>query len=286
MLNKKIKIGFFGTPQYAVQALKKLKESDYEISLVVTVPDRPKGRKMILTPPPVKVWAEENNIAVFQPEKLKSPDFADSIRKFEVDVFIVLAYGKIIPDEILNIPKHKCLNIHPSLLPKYRGSCPIESAILNDDKNTGVTIIRIDSEMDHGPIIWQKESTTTIWPPTTEELGEELIGTGLQALTQILPDWIDGKIPEIEQDHSKATYTKKIEKEDGLIDLKANPYQNYLKIQAYHGWPSAYFFINKKYGIDGEKVRVKITEAIFKDNELCILKVIPEGKSEINYSDL
>ena len=210
MLNKKIKIGFFGTPQYAVQALKKLKESDYEISFVVTVPDRPKGRKMILTPPPVKVWAEENNIAVFQPEKLKSPDFADSIRKFEVDVFIVLAYGKIIPDEILNIPKHKCLNIHPSLLPKYRGSCPIESAILNDDKNTGVTIIRIDSEMDHGPVIWQKESTTTIWPPTTEELGEELIGTGLQALTLILPDWIDGKIPEIEQDHSKATYTKKI----------------------------------------------------------------------------
>lgn len=282
MDNSKIKIGFFGTPELSVITLNELKNAGYTISFVLTVPDRPQGRKMILTPSPVKVWAIENNIKVLQPEKLKSEEIANELKSLKADVYVVMAYGKIIPDEILNIPKYKSLNIHPSLLPKYRGSCPIESAILNDDRETGVTIIRMDKEMDHGPIVAIKEVSLDIWPINSDELGKVLVTIGSKILVNILPKWINGEIEEIEQNHELATFTKKIAKEDGLIDLNDDEYKNFLKINAYHGWPSAYFFMDK----DGKKIRVKITKASFVDNKLIIEKVIPEGKGEIDYKNL
>lgn len=278
---QKIKVGFFGTPDYAVMTLDALYQAGFDIAFVVTMPDRPQGRKMLLTPPPVKVWAEQHKVPVLQPEKLRDPVFIESLKNFECDVFIVIAYGKIIPDEILNIPKAKSLNIHGSLLPKLRGSCPIETAILNDEKKTGATIIRMDSEMDHGPIIAMKDVIVEPWPPRAGVLGNEIVKTGSELLVSILPDWIAGKLPEIEQDHSQATYTKMIQKEDGLMNLSDDPYKNYLKIQAYHGWPSAFFFVEK----DGKKIRVKITQATFKDGQLIIEKVIPEGKSEMDYEN-
>lgn len=277
-MNNKIKIGFFGTPEYAVMTLEALKKAGFDISFVVTMPDRPRGRNMVITPPETKVWAEKNNIPVYQPEKLSDAGFVDNIKKYDCDVYVVIAYGKIIPDSILNIPKYKSLNIHASLLPKLRGSCPIETAILNDEKNSGVTIIRMDSEMDHGPIVAQEEVVVTPWPPKAEVLGKEIVKKGSELLISILPKWISGEIKEKAQDHSQATYTKKIEKEDGLIDLKGDPYKNFLKIQAYDGWPSAFFFINNK--------RIKIIKASFKDGQLTIEKVIPEGKKEVNFLDL
>ena len=286
MPNNKIKIGFFGTPEYAVMTLEKLHQAGFEIAFVVTMPDRPQGRKMIITPPPAKVWALAHDIKVYQPEKLRDPEFAENLKKHECDVFVVIAYGKIIPDAILNIPKAKSINIHASLLPKLRGSCPIETAILNDEKITGVTIMRMDSEMDHGPIIVQKEVIVEPWPPTADVLGREIVNVGGDMLVSILPDWIKGVYPEIEQDHSLATYTKMIKKEDGLIDLGDDPYKNYLKIQAYHGWPSAFFFVEKNENGIAKKMRIKITKASFTDSKLIIEKVIPEGKSEMNYSDL
>ncbi len=282
MDNNKIKIGFFGTPELSLITLNELKSAGYTISFVVTVPDRPQGRKMIMTASPVKQWAIQNGIEVLQPDKLKSEDFVNKLRAFNADVYVVMAYGKIIPDEILNIPKYKSLNIHPSLLPKYRGSCPIETAILNDDKNTGVTIIKMDKEMDHGPILAIKEVALDEWPINADILGKTLVMAGSKILVNILPKWIAGEIEEIEQEHDKATYTKKITKEDGLINLNDNPYNNYLKINAYHGWPSAYFFIDK----DGKKIRVKITKASFENGNLIIEKVIPEGKGEIDYKNL
>lgn len=280
--NSKIKIGFFGTPELSVITLNELKNAGYTVSFVLTVPDRPQGRKMIMTPSPVKVWAIENNIKVLQPEKLRSEEIVNELKSLESDVYVVMAYGKIIPDEILNIPEYKSLNIHPSLLPKYRGSCPIESAILNDDRETGVTIIRMDKEMDHGPIVAIKEISLDIWPINSDELGRVLVTVGSKILVNILPKWIKGEIEEIEQDHTKATFTKKIIKEDGLIDLNDNRYKNFLKINAYHGWPSTYFFIEK----NDKKIRIKITKAKFQDNTLIIERVIPEGKNEIDYKDL
>ncbi len=281
-MKNKIKIGFFGTSEYSVMTLEKLNTAGYDIVFIVTMPDRPSGRKMLLTPPPAKIWANANKIPVYQPEKLKDEELFKTLKNHNADVFVVIAYGKIIPNEILNIPKTKSLNIHASLLPKLRGSCPIETAILNDEKTTGITIMRMDNEMDHGPILVQKEVTFEPWPPTADTLGKELVNVGADLLISILPDWIDGKLKEIEQDHTQATYTKMIEKNDGLIDLKNDDYKNYLKIQAYEGWPSAFFFIEK----NGIKTRIKITKASFKDNKLIIEKIIPEGKSEINYYEL
>ena len=281
MNNKDIKIGFFGTPEYSVITLEEIKRAGFTISIIVTMPDKPKGRKMILTSSPVKLWAIENNIPVLQPESLKTQEFENQLKSFNCDVFVVIAYGKIIPENILNIPKKKSLNIHGSLLPKYRGSCPIESAILNDDKETGVTIIRMDSEMDHGPIIANSKVIIESWPPIAKDLGNAIVKMGSELLISILPDWINGNIREIEQNHSEASYTKKIDKNDGLIDLNDNPYKNFLKIQAYDGWPSAFFFKE----INGIQTRIKITKASFKDGKLIIEKIIPEGKSEIIYQD-
>lgn len=281
-MNNKIKIGFFGTPEYAVMTLEKLYNANFEIAFIVTMPDKPKGRKMIITPPPAKVWGQSKNIPIYQPNKLKDANLVEELKKYNCDVFIVIAYGKIIPDEILNIPKYKSLNIHASLLPKLRGSCPIEGAILNDEKDTGVTIIRMDNEMDHGPIIAQEKVNIENWPPIANDLGKAIVNLGSDLLIKILPDWINNKIKEIEQDHSKATFTKKIEKEDGLISLNDDPYNNFLKIQAYNGWPSAYFFEEK----DGKKTRIKIVKASFVNGKLIIERVIPEGRNEMDYKGL
>jgi len=277
--NTNFKIGFFGTPEYAVITLLKLKEAGFTISFVVTQPDRPQGRNLLLTPPPAKVWAIENDIPFYQPEKLRDEEFKSKLKKHDCDVFVVIAYGKIIPDDILNIPKAHSLNIHGSLLPKHRGSCPIETAILEDDRVTGVTIIKMDKEMDHGPIVAKKEVIVEPWPPLAEVLGKEIVKAGSDLLISILPDWINGKIKEKEQDDLQATYTKMIKKEDGLIDLEDNPYKNFLKIQAYHGWPSAFFFKEET----GKRTRVKITKASYENNTLVIEKVIPEGKKEMDY---
>lgn len=277
-----MKIGFFGTPEYAVTTLEALHNAGFTISFVVTMPDRPQGRNLVLTPPPAKVWAEQHSVPVFQPEKLKDPEFVEKLASFDCDVFVVIAYGKILPENILRLPKRESLNIHASLLPLLRGSCPIETAILQDMKTTGVTIIHMDTEMDHGSIVASQEVSVTPWPPRASVLGNAIVEAGASLLVRILPQWIKGEISAKPQDHSRATFTKKIQKEDGFINLNDNPYTNYLKIQAYEGWPSAFFFMNK----DGRDMRVKITEAEYADGKLIIKKVIPEGKKEMLYSDL
>ena len=246
---------------------------------IITSPDKPQGRGLILTAPPVKIWAEENKIECLQPENLKTSPVSGAW-----DLFIVAAYGKIIPENILNIPKYKTLNVHPSLLPKLRGPSPIESTILNDDKDTGVSIMRLDKEMDHGPIVAQEKinlETLNVWPVIAPALEDKLARQGGALLAKIIPDWASGKIKEIEQDHSKATYCQKISKADGLVNLGETPYQNYLKICAYSGWPGSYFFVENA----SKKIRVSIKEAQYKNNTLEILRVIPEGKKEMSYSD-
>jgi methionyl-tRNA formyltransferase len=274
-----LKIAFFGSPLFAVQSLEKLKELGIVPDLVIAQPDKPAGRKLLLTPPETKVWAEENNVAVFQPKTLRSEETVQAIKdEGPWDLFIVAAYGKIITQEILNIPKHGSLNIHPSLLPKLRGASPLQSAILNEDE-TGVTITLVDAEMDHGPILAQ-EMTTIEWPPKESELQKITAEQGARMLAEVIPKWVKGEITPRDQEHDKATFTKKITKEDGLLDLNGDPEKNYRKIQAFDIWPRTYFLAEK----NGTKIRVIITDAELKDGKLTIKKVIPEGKKEMDYS--
>lgn len=276
---------FFGTPEPAVQILEKLREAEVLPKLIVTNPDKPQGRKMILTPPPVKVWALKNNIPILQPARLDSK-FILQLLTLNYQLFLVVAYGGIIPKEILEIPKFGSLNVHYSLLPKYRGATPVESQILNDDKNVGVSIMLLDEKMDHGPIVAQKNLQLTTynlqlnWPPTATDLRKKCNEIAGKLLLETVPLWIEGKIKPKEQEHAKATYTKKITAKDREINLAENGYKNFLKIQAFEAWGS-YFFAD----YNGKKIRVTIKKVEFRDNNLILLKVIPEGKKEMSYDD-
>ena len=271
----KYKIAFFGTPDFSVIILDELKRHGILPTLVITAPDKPKGRHLVLTPPPVKVWADENNIPTLQPEKLDA-EFRYKIQDTRYDLFIVAAYGKILKKEVLDMPAHGTLNVHPSLLPKYRGSSPIESAILAGDAETGVSIMLLDEQMDHGPVLTQEKVPLDEATGATA-LERELAILGGSLLARSIPSWIAGTLKATAQDDTRATVTKKIKKEDGLIDLSADPTTNYRKIRAYQGWPRTYFIKDNK--------RVVIAEAEIEDNTLHIRRVIPEGKKEMGYED-
>ncbi|MEK7572667.1 MAG: methionyl-tRNA formyltransferase [Patescibacteria group bacterium] len=298
-MDKKINFIFWGTPDVASKTLEILKENGYMPSLIITSPDKPQGRKMILTPPPVKVWATENNIPYLQPEKLDkiglgnvftTSSQADEPRKAifqqenmresknipQADLNIVVAYGKIIPEDIINLPKFGSINIHYSLLPKYRGASPVESAILNGDTETGITIQKMEYKMDSGAIIAQKKAEIKN-DEKAPDLRSRLIKVGGELLVKILPDFINGKIKAIPQNENEATYCKKIKKEDGLIDLNDAGVKNHNKFRAYAIWPRTYFLEKGK--------RIIITDAILKNNLFIIKKVIPEGKKEVDFKE-
>lgn len=277
-------LAFFGTSESAVTVLEELKKAKLMPNLVITAPDKPKGRHLVPTPPQVKIWAKKNRVNFVQPDMLDDA-LLELLRENNFDLFVVVSYGKILTKEFLDIPKHGTLNVHPSLLPKLRGPSPIVSAILNDEKKTGVTIILLDEGVDSGPIIAQAsiepDPSAGGWPLRASELGKILWAEGAKLLVETIPKWISGKIKPEAQDEKKATYTKKIKKEDGLIELDNDPYQNLLKIRAFNEWPNAYFFADRH----RKKIRVKITDADLEDGKLKIKKVIPEGKKEMNYED-
>ena len=284
---------FFGSATASIYVLDELKKAGMLPVLIVTTPDKPVGRGLTLTPTPVKIWAHEHDVPVFDPAKLdaefvkklgkKMEEIAQEKNAAIAPVFIVAAYGKIIPQAVLDLPKRGALNVHPTLLPLYRGSSPLHSTILDDAKKTGVTIMHIDALMDHGPIVVQKEITIKEWP-TYDVFEEMMLREGGKILAEILPDWVAGTISEKEQDHAAATLTRKVSKQDGLVDFKdlssdspKTQYDIFRKIQAFHEWPSVYFFTN-------EKARIKITQAAWRNNTLVIEKVIPEGKKETDYA--
>jgi len=281
-----MKIAFFGGEPLSVPVLNELKDFDIIPELIVCNPDRPSGRKMQLTPPPTKVWGEKNNIEIFQPETYKDKVVKNKLTEGEFDLFIVVAYGKILPKWLIDLPKHGTLNIHPSLLPSLRGPSPIRSAILEDIRETGVTIIKMDEEMDHGPILTQMkmEIDPKNWPVDGTELDTAMARMGGALLASVIPDWIEGKITPTEQDHDKATFCSKITKD--MSELKINPhdlpkddeaYQILLKIKAFSGWPETFFMHEEK--------RIKIKQAhIDETNTLNITLIVPEGKKETDFS--
>jgi len=277
-----LRIAFFGTPDLAVYVLDELKSAGVLPALIVTQPDRPVGRKLVLTPPDVKVWAEKEDIEVVQPETLKDAEELQLLINSEWDVFIVCAYHNIIPKWMLEKPTHGVLNVHPSLLPKLRGPSPIRSAILKDLKDeVGVSIILLDEEIDHGPIVAQAKVELPVWPEKGIVLDEILFREGGKLLVEVLPKWIKGEIKPEEQDHDKATMTHKFVKAEGEIKLNDSPHKNYSKFCAHDGWPGTFFF----YDCDGRRMRIKVTEAELVNGKFNILRVIPEGRKEVYFEE-
>ena len=275
-----LRIAFFGTPDFATYVLDELVDAGLQPDLVVTVPDKPAGRGLVPQASPVKEWALEHETDLLQPEKLNASDpEADMILNSEWDLFIVAGYGKLLPKEMLTLPRNGVLNVHPSLLPKYRGPSPIEAQILDDVKEVGVSIILLDEEMDHGPVLAQASVSPEPWPFKRSELEDLLWHEGGALLAEVIPQHVSGELKPVEQHHADATFTKKLTKEDGLLELTDDGYKNYLKFCALEGWPGTYFFAER----NGTKVRMKITDAKYENGAFTPLKVVPEGKKEMDY---
>ena len=280
-----IRFVFFGTPSFSTKVLDALEAHGFLPALVITAPDKPQGRGMALTPPPVKSWALEREIDVLQPTTLKDGEIQAELQNTDWDVFIVAAYAKLLPQAVLDLPRRGCLNVHPSLLPTFRGPSPVVSAILADERQTGVSIMEMTAAMDAGPVVAQAriEIAPEDWPPSAAELTDLLFTEGGTLLAETLPLWVQGKVAGVPQDEAQATYTRKFSSDDALLDMSpsANQREQFLKIRAFDAGPRAHFYIEK----DGKRQRAIIAEASWIDGALKIEKVIPEGKKATNFEE-
>jgi len=260
---KNVKIIFIGTGEFGAIILEKLIQTLYKPILVITQPDKPVGREQILTPPPVKLVAEKYNISVLQSEKILN--LKSEILNLRPDLIIVAAYGQIIPKHILDIPKYGFINIHPSLLPRWRGSSPLQFTILNGDKETGVTIIKMDEKIEHGPIIANEKLKMKNEKLTYEELHNKLAELGAKLVIETIPKWLKGEIkplPQEAQDENKATYTKILKKEDGKIDWSKSAEEIERQIRAFNPWPGSY-------------TRIKNQELRIKNLKILKVEILP-----------
>jgi methionyl-tRNA formyltransferase len=277
MNTSNIKLAFFGTSAFAVPALEAVKNAGYNVVAVITNPDEPAGRNKTLTPPPIKITAGKLGLRVLQPETLRNnTELFEELKKLNADIAIVAAYGKFIPLEMLSLPKNGILNIHPSLLPKYRGPSPIQYALLNGDKTTGVSIIKIDEQMDHGPILTNSKIQISN-DKKFKELHDELAKLGAEILINILPEYLANPEMGTIQDESAATFTKLLKTQDGEITLNEPATTSYNKIRALNPQPGTFMIVNGK--------RLKILEAELKDGKLVFQKVQLEGGKPINWQD-
>jgi methionyl-tRNA formyltransferase len=240
-----MKIVFMGTPDFAVATLKKLIDSEHEIIAVVTQPDRPKGRGREVALSPVKQLAVDSGIPVLQPEKAKAPEFIENFKKLAPDVTVVVAFGQILKKEVLDTPKHFSINLHSSLLPKYRGAAPINWAIINGETETGVTTMRMDEGMDTGDIL-----LTRIVPiqdsDDSQTLHDTLKEEGASLVLETLRKLEEGTLNPVKQDDTKATHAAKMKKEDGLILWENSARSIRDHIRGREPWPGAFSFLNDK----------------------------------------
>jgi len=269
-----LKIIFLGTPEFGAIILEKLIKytssfilspyvSSFSLSLhgpfqpvfVITAPDKPIGRKKILTSPPVKILAEKYNIPVLQPEKIKNYKF--TIEGYEPDLIVVAAYNQILPKEILEIPKYGSLNLHPSLLPRWRGPSPVQHTILAGDKEAGVTIILMDEKIDHGPIVASTKYEGESLKIPYRELENKLANLGAKLLIETIPKWINGDIKPVPQNNSKSIFSKILKREDGKIDWKRPAMEIERQVRAFEGWPESFCLYRK----EKKYLRLKILKA-------------------------
>lgn len=299
-MDNPIKIVFAGTPDFAVPFLKSLiNDPDFGVVGVITQLDKPIGRKKVITPPPVKELAQKHNFKIFQPDTLnENQELIKDLKKIEFDLLVVVAYGLIIPQEILSIAKTGNINVHPSLLPKYRGASPIQAAILAGDDVSGITIMLMDSKMDHGPILSQIEVGLSD-NETSETLMKKMTESVVPLLSETIKKYMAQEINPQEQNHDQATYCQTIKKEDAKIDWHQSAEVIEKQIRAFYPWPIAWTkFDNKRLKIfpltkiltekkqPGEIFISENKLAIGCDeNSLLIDKLQLEGKKEIKSQD-
>ncbi|MFZ4499896.1 MAG: methionyl-tRNA formyltransferase [Minisyncoccia bacterium] len=270
-------IAFFGTPDFTTDFLEVLTAHDLTPALIVTNPDRAAGRGMTLTAPKPKVWAHEHNVKVIQPERIDDAVLTE-LAQTPWDLFVVVAYGKILPEALISMPKYGTINVHYSLLPNYRGATPVESAILHGDDTTGVCIQQMRYKLDSGPIIATEE--VVIDPAdTTLTLRARLNDKALELLPITIEKIFEGTITMKEQDEAQATHSGKISKSDGEIQLSDDSVLNDRKFRAHAGNVGTYFFIQK----EGKSIRVKVTRAHLHENNFVIDEVIPENGKPTSY---
>lgn len=295
-----MRIVFMGTPDYALFSLRALVEAGENVVGVVTQPDKPKGRGYTLTPPPVKVYAQEKGIPVFQPERVKDGSFDETLKQLAPDVCVVAAYGKILPQSLLDIPRHGCLNIHGSLLPEYRGAAPMQRAIIDGKKVTGVTIQQMALGMDTGDILLMKD-TEIREEDNFEDIHDRLGVLGAKALMETIKLLREGKLSPVKQDDSLATYAAKIEKADCALDFTRPARQLHDRIRGMSPFPLAFTHLPGGSMLKITRARVEADEGQGTPGQvvsleegivvqcgqgrLRLLGVLPEGKGRMAAAD-
>lgn len=263
-----LKICFMGTPEFSATVLEGLIANNYNVVLCVSQPDKPVGRKKVITPPPAKVVATSNGIPMFQPDSMRTDEAYETIKSYEPDMIVTAAYGKILPQRVLDIPKYGCLNVHASLLPKYRGAAPIQYSIINGDMKTGVTIMKMDAGMDTGDIITQ--DSIDIEPNiNTENLTSQLADIGKNLLMRTIPLWVSGELKSIPQNEDDVTLSPPIRNDQGEFtwDMKAIDIHNL--VRALEGWPGASTIM------DGNKLKIYETRVVDFDESTIDFAPVP-----------
>lgn len=297
-----MRILFMGTPDFALFSLKALVERGYEVIGAVTQPDKPKGRGYVLTPPPVKAYALEKNIPVYQPASLRTEEFATLLSELNPDLIAVVAYGKILPKNVLDYPRYGCINVHGSLLPEYRGAAPMQRAIIDGKKVTGITTMYMAEGLDTGDMLLRAECEIAE-NDNFEIIHDRLGALGADLLCRTVDGLKEGNITPIPQDHSKATHTSKITKEDCVIDFSADADTVHNLIRGLSPIPLAFAHtpdgkllkiveseiceresenteVGKVLSTDGGKIRISCAHG-----SINILKVLPEGKGKMSAGD-
>ncbi len=295
-----MKVIYMGTPDFAVGALESIIEAGHEVVLVVTQPDKPKGRGKEMQMTPVKKCAVAHAIPVFQPVKIKAPEAVEYLRTFDADIFVVAAFGQILSSEILNMPKYGCVNIHASLLPMYRGAAPIQAVILNKEKETGVTIMQMDEGLDTGDML-MKESIPIAADETGESLHDKLSELGAKMIVKALVAIEEGSLTPVPQGDGKTCYASMLKKELGHIDWNKSADDIEHLVRGLYPWPGTFTFLNGKMmkicavalsdspvsGKPGELCEVTKDSLIVNTGEgtLEIKELQPEGKKRMTVHD-
>ncbi len=299
----KSKILFMGTPDFAKVQLEALIGAGADVIGVVTQPDKPKGRKMVLTPPPVKVCAEEHNIPVYQPKTLRGDEFAAVLDELAPELIIVAAYGKILPENVINYPKLGCINVHGSLLPKYRGAAPIQRSIIDGERETGITIMYMDVGLDTGDMLSKVTVPIEIFD-NFETMHDKLADAGAKLLLETVEAMENGTAKREKQDDLKSTYAAKIENEDCVLDFDDEAINVHNRIRGLSPFPLAVVSHGdralkiirtelsdtvKEHKNPGEVIRLdaskNIIEVACRVGSVAITNLLPEGKNRMNASD-